>query len=72
MERYNVSVAEEKSQLDSKLSYLKEFFMTDIFANISPTEQSMFRIQYDVMSVYSNILGLRLRYFKAGYPKVDK
>lgn len=46
--------------------------MTDIFANISPTEQSMFRKQYDAMSDYSNILGQRLRYFKAGYPKVDK
>lgn len=57
-------VVEEKDELDKKIAKLDSFGRGDIFAELSPNEQSLLGKQLSIMEEYSEILGKRIDIFK--------
>jgi len=53
-------VIDEKYELDTKLSFLREFSLTATFGTMSDDEQNRMHRQYAVMTTYSQILGERI------------
>ena len=63
VEQYQQRVVEEKEQLDERSIKLSDFFITDLYINLSEVEQDRFVSQYKVMQEYSRILGERIAAF---------
>lgn len=63
MEAHQLRVVEEKTELDSKLEKLQNFFETETFAQIDKAEQSRLTRQVEVMGSYSEILQERISAF---------
>lgn len=53
-------VTDEKADLDDRLTKLKAFFDTPIFAGLVPAEQDRLCAQSEAMGAYSQILGARI------------
>ena len=56
-------VIDEKCELDTKLSFLREFALTATFGTMPNEEQNRIHRQYAVMTTYSQILGERIDAF---------
>lgn len=57
-------VVDEQKELDAKIDKLKAFIMeSPIFQKLPDAERSRLNQQYDVMVVYSRILGARIEAF---------
>jgi hypothetical protein len=56
-------VIDEKAELDDKLTKLKAFFDTPIFAGLDPNEQDRLCAQSEAMGVYAEILAQRIAAF---------
>lgn len=56
-------VVTEKKELDEKLTKLREFFGTEIFAGLDDAEMERLQRQADHMSGYSAVLGERIAAF---------
>lgn len=53
----------EKEELDSRLTKLKEFFTTELFASLDDAEIDRMLRQADHMQAYSDVLGERIGAF---------
>lgn len=56
-------VIEEKQELDTKREKLGEFKNTDMFLSLPWQEQERLNTQAHVMTMYSSVLGERIRNF---------
>jgi len=56
-------VLAEKAELDDKLTKLKSFFGTEIFAGLGDAEMERLQRQADHMGAYSDVLGERIAAF---------
>ncbi len=56
-------VVTEKEELDEKLTKLKAFFGTEIFAGLDDAEMERLQRQAGHMSAYSDVLGERIAAF---------
>lgn len=56
-------VIEEKQELDTKREKLGEFKNTDMFLSLSWQEQERLNTQAHIMTMYSSVLGERIRNF---------
>jgi hypothetical protein len=56
-------VVTEKRELDEKLVKLEAFFDTPTFRGLDLAEQGRLRLQFQVMEMYSTILGQRITAF---------
>lgn len=63
MQPHQQRVIDEKTELDAKLTKLREFFNTDLYAGLSPEEQSRLHRQASAMNDYSEVLGERIGAF---------
>ena len=63
MTPYHQRVVTEKEELDDKLTKLKAFFGTEIFASLDDAEMYRLQLQADLMSAYSDVLGERIAAF---------
>lgn len=64
MKPHQQRVADEKSELDLKISKLDEFIQRNpSFLSIDAEEQARLKRQYSVMAEYSSILGERIAAF---------
>lgn len=60
MKPHQQRVVEEKAELDAKLAKLKEFFGTDLYVSLDREEQRRLSHQHTVMTMYSDVLGMRI------------
>lgn len=58
-------VVDEKKDLDDKREKLMSFFSTEVFSGLDQAEKDRLSTQYGVMTVYSAILGQRIKAFAA-------
>jgi hypothetical protein len=56
-------VVTEKEELDDKLTKLKAFFGTELFAGLGDDEMDRLQRQADHMGAYSDVLGERIAAF---------
>lgn len=56
-------VVDEQRELDEKRAALDAFMTTAVYLGLSAIEQSHLTVQYEAMTVYSHILGLRIALF---------
>ena len=56
-------VIEEKQELDTKREKLGEFKNTDMFLSLPLQEQERLNTQAHIMTMYSSVLGERVRNF---------
>ena len=56
-------VIEEKQELDTKREKLGEFKNTDMFLSLPWQEQERLNTQAHIMTMYSSVLGERIRNF---------
>ncbi len=63
MQEFQQRVIDEKTELDEKLTKLRRFFVTPIFAGLPQAEQDLLTRQQVVMTSYSNILEARIALF---------
>lgn len=56
-------VIEEKQELDTKREKLGEFKNTDMFLSLPWQEQERLNTQVHIMTMYSSVLGERVRNF---------
>lgn len=57
-------VIDEKAELDIKRDALYKFFSNPIFLSLDENEKDRLQYQYQVMTIYSDILGNRIKNFK--------
>lgn len=62
-EPHQQRVVEEKNELDEKREKLNNFLQGDFFKTIDENEQERLEKQADVMKMYSDVLGERIRHF---------
>lgn len=63
MEDYQKRVVDEKSELDKKITLLKEFIYSKQYRELPNDEQLRLVNQLSTMIEYSRILNDRIRYF---------
>jgi hypothetical protein len=63
MTKYQRRVVREKKQLDEKRERLNTFIGSEQFNTVRPIEQLRLTLQYKVMSIYSDLLGERIKDF---------
>jgi len=56
-------VVDEQRELDDKRAALEAFTTTPIYMKLSAIERAHLQVQYEAMTVYSHILGLRIAAF---------
>ena len=56
-------VVDEKAALDEKIATLGKFLCGEFIKSLPQDEQARLSEQFDVMQVYSNILGARIAAF---------
>ena len=56
-------VLNEKKELDEKIQKHESFLDTDLFKALSETEKGLLKSQLNIMTVYSDILQLRINLF---------
>lgn len=61
---YQQRVINERDELSQKKFDLHKFFDTDIFAELSIDEQVRLRLQYEYMTLYYEILAIRIQNFQ--------
>jgi hypothetical protein len=61
---YQQRVIDEKIALDTKINLLKSFLLSIVFYDLSNDEKELLLEQLEVMTMYSNILALRIEKFK--------
>lgn len=65
MQPHQQRVVDEKHDLDEKLSKLRPFLGTEIFAGLPGDEQARMQRQVEHMAAYSDVLGERIEAFPA-------
>lgn len=60
MEDYQERIVVEKKELDEKINKLSNFLSGNIFINLALDKKNLLTHQWEIMQVYSTILGLRL------------
>lgn len=65
LEDYQQRVVDEKTQLDERLTSLRNFFSTETFKGLHTDERRRLARQWWVMTEYSSILGERIAAFGA-------
>lgn len=57
-------VVDEQTELEGKLKALREFIrLNRVFDTLLSEERTLLKTQMDLMSAYSNVLGLRIARF---------
>nr|UVX89040.1 MAG: hypothetical protein [Bacteriophage sp.] len=57
-------VVDEQTELEGKLKALREFIrLNRVFDTLPSEERTLLKTQMDLMSAYSNVLGLRIARF---------
>lgn len=57
-------VVMEQTELEGKLKALREFIRSNpVFDTLPPEDRTLLKTQMDLMSAYSNVLGLRIARF---------
>lgn len=57
-------VVDEQTELEIKLKALRDFIKNNhVFLTLAASEQTLLKTQLDLMSAYSNVLGLRIAKF---------
>jgi len=64
MKEYQQRVIDEKNDLGEKIKKLTEFTKTELFNNLSETEQDLLTQQLIDMNKYHGVLTLRVTIFK--------
>lgn len=63
---YQQRVIDEKTELDIKAKALSDFIgLSELFPKLDPLEQERLKEQNDIMWQYSEVLGERIKAFKA-------
>ena len=57
-------VVQEKKELDTKIEYLMEWRRGLRFDSLADGEKFRLQMQLDIMEIYSDMLGERIRYFE--------
>jgi hypothetical protein len=60
MKDHMARVVDEAIELDDKRAKLLAFFKSDTYRDLDQAERNILRIQYSVMTVYSDILHQRI------------
>jgi hypothetical protein len=60
MEDFQLSVADERLELDAKIQKLSHFIKSDFFSELDVAEQDMMKNQVKFMNQYHNVLILRI------------
>ena len=60
---YQQRVLNEKKELDEKIQKLESFLDNDLFKNLNETERNLLKSHLGIMSIYSDILKLRINLF---------
>lgn len=63
MQPHQQRVVDEKNELDDKLTKLKAFHSTQLFAGLDPDERDRLHSQAEYMGKYSDILAERIAAF---------
>lgn len=65
MQAHEQRVVDEQTELEKKLKGLRDFIRHNpVFDTLPSSEQCLMKTQMDLMSAYSNVLGLRIAKFK--------
>lgn len=63
MNDFQVRVLKEKEELDVKINALASFLCKDIFEALNREEQFRLKKQFEIMKLYSAVLGERIAHF---------
>ena len=63
MNDFQVRVLKEKEELDTKINALASFLCKDIFEALNQPEQFRLKKQFEIMKLYSAVLGERIAHF---------
>jgi hypothetical protein len=63
MNDFQLRVIKEKDELDVKINALCSFMVKDIFESLKLEEQFRLKKQFEIMKLYSAILGERIAHF---------
>ena len=63
MKDFQERVVLEKKELDEKIEKLDQFVMSDKYRGVSSLEKNMLGRQWNLMTLYSELLGKRIRNF---------
>lgn len=65
MQAHEQRVVDEQTELEKKLKGLRDFIrLNPVFDTLPSGEKCLLKTQMDLMSAYSNVLGLRIAKFK--------
>lgn len=63
MNDFQLRVLKEKEELDVKINALCSFMVKDIFQSLKLEEQFRLKKQFEIMKLYSAVLGERIAHF---------